>query len=339
VSNIANISTKRNRSTAPDRATQLDIYRCMALIAYNDEAVRNAIRANQLQMPYYSPRGQEVIPAAISVSLNQDDYICTGFRGTHDMLAKGIPLRLLWAEMAGKVTGACKGKGGPMHITHPQSGIMLATGVVGATMPIANGLAWASKLSKDGRVTVAYFGDGASNIGAFHESLNLASAWKLPVLFVCQNNQFAANTRFENFTSVDEISRRADGYAMPGITVDGNNPLAMYSVAIQAIDRARAGDGPTLIEAITFRFHGHVFGYPEPIESEEETAEALARDPLPAFRARLIAQGIASEKSLSAMEAEISSQINDAIEFAFSSENPPPEELIRDVYANAEARP
>jgi len=334
---IVSISAKRNRSSAPDRETQLEIYRRMALIAYNDEAVRNAIRCGQLQLPYYSPRGQEVIPSAISVSLNRDDYICTSFRGTHDMLAKGIPLRLLWAEMAGKVTGAGKGKGGPMHITHPETGIMLTTGIVGASMPIANGLAWASKLDGGQRVTVAYFGDGASNIGAFHESLNLASAWKLPILFVCQNNQFAAHTRCETFTSVDEISRRADGYAMPGITVDGNNPFAMYAVAREAIERARTGGGPTLIEALTFRLHGHVFGYPDPIVSEEEAVEALARDPLPLFRARLLIQGIANEKTLAAMESEIAAEIKDALEFALNSENPPLNELIRDVYADSEA--
>jgi len=304
----------------------------MALIARNDEAARRVIRSGRLQMPYYSPRGQEVIPSAISVNLGNDDYICTIYRGTHDMLAKGLPLRLLWAEIAGKLTGTCKGKGGPMHITHPETGIMVTTGVVGSSMPIANGLAWASKLSGNGRVTIAYFGDGASNIGAFHESLNLASLWKLPVIFVCQNNRFAEHTRYEAGTSVDRIAKRAAGYSMPGYTVDGNDPFEMYAAARQAIGRARAGEGPTLLEALTFRFHGHVFGDTDPYMSKEEKAAALERDPLPAYRKRLIADGVATEDTLSAMEAQISADIEDAIEFALSSEDPPLEELTTDVY-------
>jgi len=319
-------------SVRPDPVTQLEMYRRMALIARNDEAARRVIRSGRLQMPYYSPRGQEVIPSAISVNLGNDDYICTIYRGTHDMLAKGLPLRLLWAEIAGKVTGTCKGKGGPMHITHPETGIMVTTGVVGSSMPIANGLAWASQLSGNGRVTIAYFGDGASNIGAFHESLNLASLWKLPVIFVCQNNRFAEHTRYEAGTSVDRIAKRAAGYSMPGYTVDGNDPFEMYAAARQAIGRARAGEGPTLLEALTFRFHGHVFGDTDPYMSKEEKATALERDPLPAYRKRLIADGVATEDTLSAMEAQISADIEDAIEFALSSEDPPLEELTTDVY-------
>src|SRR5271165_4590684 len=231
----------------PDAATQLDIFRRMALIKANDERSRKVIRSGRLVMPYYSPRGQEVIPSAVSANLTDDDYICTIYRGTHDMLAKGVPLKDLWAELAGRVTGTCKGKGGPMHITHPNSGVMVTTGIVGSSMLIANGLAWGSQLRGDGRVTVAYFGDGASNIGAFHEALNLASIWKLPVIFVCQNNRFAEHTRYENCTSTDKISKRAIGYGMPGYTVDGNDPFEMYATVHEAIERARNGEGPTLI--------------------------------------------------------------------------------------------
>ena len=316
----------------PDRETQLDIYRRMVLIARNDDAARRVIRSGRLQMPYYSPRGQEVIPSAVSVNLRKDDTICTIYRGTHDMLAKGLPLRLLWAEIAGKVTGTCKGKGGPMHITHPETGIMVTTGIVGSSMPIANGLAWASKLSGKDRVTVAYFGDGASNIGAFHEALNLASLWKLPVLFVCQNNRFAEHTRYEVGTSVDRVAKRAVGYGMPGYTVDGNDPFEMYAAARQAVERARAGEGPTLLEAMTFRFHGHVFGDADPYMTKEEKAAAIARDPLPAYRARLITEGTASEEALAALEAKISAEIEDAIEYALSSKDPSLEELTTDVY-------
>jgi pyruvate dehydrogenase E1 component alpha subunit len=273
-----------------------------------------------------------VIPSAISVCLNDDDYICTIYRGTHDSLAKGVPVKLLWAELAGRVTGTCKGKGGPMHITHPASGVMVTTGIVGSSMPIANGLAWASQLSGDGRVTVAYFGDGASNIGAFHESLNLASLWKLPVVFVCSNNRYAEHTKTSVGTAIDKIARRADSYTMPGVHVDGNDPIAMYEAARTAIDRARAGEGPTLIEAMTFRFFGHVFGDADAYMDEGEREAHMAKDPYPAFRAALIAAGEATEAQLAAIEEEIRVEVEEAVEFAFSSDYPDPVEVYRDVY-------
>jgi pyruvate dehydrogenase E1 component alpha subunit len=320
-------------AAVPDAATQLEIYRRMNLIMQNDEASRKIIRSGRLMMPYYSPRGQEVIPSAISVNLNDDDKICTIYRGIHDMLAKGVPLKLLWAEIAGRVTGTCKGKGGPMHITHPASGAILTTGIVGSSMPIANGLAWAAKLDKSRRVAIAYFGDGASNIGAFHESLNLASLWKLPVIFVCQNNRFAEHTRYQNGTSVDKISKRAIGYNMPGFTVDGNDPYAMYEAANTAINRARDGEGPTLIEALTFRFFGHVMGDDDSYMTKDEKAAAMAKDPVPLFRAKLIETGVATEEQLAGIEAKIGADIQEAIEFALASDMPPIEELTRDVYA------
>ena len=254
------MTTQPVPAPTPDAATLVDIYRRAALIKANDEKFRSVIKSGRMQVVYYSPRGQEIIPSAVSVNLSDDDYICTIYRGIHDMIAKGVPLDLLWAEIAGKATGTCKGKGGAMHITHPATGIMVTTGIVGSSMPIANGLAWASQIRRDKRVTVAYFGDGASNIGAFHESLNLASVWKLPVVFVCQNNGYAEHTRYELGTSATHIADRAVGYGMPGVTVDGNDATAMYQAARQAVERARAGEGPTLIEAKTFRFMGHVFG-------------------------------------------------------------------------------
>jgi pyruvate dehydrogenase E1 component alpha subunit len=274
-----------------------------------------------------------VIPAAISSLLNDDDVICTIYRGIQDMVAKGMPLRPLWAEIAGRVDGTCKGKGGAMHLTHPETGVMVTTGIVGASMPIANGFAWAAQLDRSKRVAVAYFGDGASNIGAFHESLNLASLWKLPVIFVCANNRFAEHTRFENGTAVDQISRRAIAYGMPGVTVDGNNPDEMYAAAHEAIARARAGEGPTLIEAMTFRFMGHVFGDDDKYMDKAEKEAALAADPLPALRARLIAEKIADEAALAKMQDEIEAEIQDAVEFALASPQPGAEELRRDVFA------
>ena len=317
---------------APTAAEKVAIFRKMSLLKQNDERFRSVIKSGRLTMPYYSPRGQEVIPSAISVCLNDDDYICTIYRGTHDSLAKGVPVKLLWAELAGRATGTCKGKGGPMHITHPDSGVMVTTGIVGSTMPIANGLAWASQIRGDGRVTIAYFGDGASNIGAFHESLNLASLWKLPVIFVCSNNGYAEHTKTSVGTAIDQISRRADSYTMPGIHVDGNDPVAMYGAARTAIERARAGDGPTLIEAKTFRFFGHVFGDADGYMDEGERASHMDKDPYPLFRADLIKANEATEEQLAAIEEEIKAEIAEAVQFAFDSSYPDAIEIYRDVY-------
>ena len=274
----------------PDRKTLVEMYRKATLIKQNDERFRSVIKAGVLVMPYYSARGQEIIPAAVSVNLNKSDYIVTIYRGIHDSIAKGVPLKPLWAELAGRVTGTCKGKGGPMHITHPESGVMVTTGIVGSSMPIANGLAWASQLKGDGKVSVANFGDGAANIGAFHEALNLASLWKLPVVFVCQNNGYAEHTKYELGTAVANIADRAASYTMPGFTVDGNDPIAMWRVARDAIARARKGDGPTLIEAKTFRFFGHIYGDMDGYMDKAEKAAAMAKDPVPAFRNWLIAE-------------------------------------------------
>lgn len=328
------MSTSLSLSARPDAATLLEIYRRAALIKANDEKFRSVIKSGRMQVVYYSPRGQEIIPSSVSVNCTDEDYICTIYRGIHDMIAKGVPLDVLWAEIAGKATGTCKGKGGPMHITHPATGVMVTTGIVGSSMPIANGLAWASQIDGNKRVTVAYFGDGASNIGAFHESLNLAAVWKLPVVFVCQNNGYAEHTRYELGTSAAKISDRALGYNIPGVTVDGNDPVAMYAAAREAIERARAGEGPTLIEAKTYRFMGHVFGDADGYMDKEEKKAAMQRDPVPALRARLLEEGVATEAVLSEMEARIAGDIEAAVEFALGSPVPSIEELNRDVFAD-----
>jgi pyruvate dehydrogenase E1 component alpha subunit len=320
-------------SSVPSQAVLVDLYRRMTLIKQTDERFRAVIKAGRIVAPYYSPRGQEVIPSAVSVNLRDTDYICTIYRGFHDMLAKGVPLDLLWAEVAGKVTGTCKGKGGPMHITHPASGVMVTTGVVGSSMPIANGLALAAQIRGEDRVAVAYFGDGASNIGAFHESLNMASVWKLPVVFVCQNNRYGEHTKYAVATSARQISDRAAGYQMPGVTVDGNDPLAMYAVAKDAIDRARSGGGPTLIEAMTFRFHGHVFGDMDGYMDKGEKDTAMSRDPVPAFRDWLVQNGHAADAELASLESSIEKQLDAAVDFALASGPPDIAELRRDVFA------
>jgi pyruvate dehydrogenase E1 component alpha subunit len=311
----------------------LDLYRRACLIRQCGDRFASVIRSGRIVAPYYSARGQEIVAASIGAVLRRDDYLITIYRGIHDQLAKGVPLRELWAEYAGRATGSCKGKGGPMHITHPECGVVVTTGVVGSGIPIANGLAWASLVKKDGRVTVTSFGDGASNIGAFHEGLNLASLWKLPVVFICQNNGYAEHTKYENGTASRTVAARASSYDMPGVRVDGNDPVAMWHAARSAVECARAGGGPTLIEAMTFRFEGHVFGDAGDYIGKDEYAAALARDPVPALRNRLLADGLAQETELEAMEADIEAQITEAVTFALASPYPGVEELRRDVLA------
>jgi len=320
---------------SPDGSIQLEIFRKMALLKANDERSRKVITTGRLVMPYYSYRGQEVIPSALAVNLKDTDYLCTIYRGIHDMLAKGLPLKDLWAEIAGRVDGTCKGKGGPMHLTDVKHGVMVTTGIVGASMPIANGLAWASQLRGEDRVSVATFGDGASNIGAFHESLNLAAVWKLPTIFLCQNNLYGEHTAYAKATGAKQIADRGLAYGIPGVRVDGNDPIAMYSAAREAVERARAGEGPTLIEAVTFRFHGHVFGDKGGYIPKEELEQAIANDPYPRFRAKLIADGIASEEELAAIEAGFEKDLDEAVDHALSSPFPGLEELTSDVYGAA----
>jgi TPP-dependent pyruvate/acetoin dehydrogenase alpha subunit len=327
------MTTTPTNAALPSAGIQLDIFRRMLRIERNDDATRKQIRLGRITAPYYSGRGQEVIPATISSLMTKDDKICTIYRGIHDMVGKDMPLRPLWAEICGRVDGTCKGKGGPMHLTHPETGVMVTTGIVGSSMPIANGLAWAALLDGSKQVTVAYFGDGASNIGAFHEALNLAALWKLPVIFVCQNNGYGEHNRLENHMAVDLISKRAAGYGMPGFTVDGNDPFDMYAHAHAAIERARAGEGPTLLECKTFRFMGHVFGDTDAYMLEGEKAAHMEKDPLPLFRAKLIASGVATEAQLVEMQTAIEAEVDDAIEFAMACEFPGVEELRRDVFA------
>jgi pyruvate dehydrogenase E1 component alpha subunit len=318
----------------PAGETLLAIYRKMTVIKLNDDRIVALLKAGRLVMPYYSPRGQECIPAAISVLLADSDYIVTTYRGIHDMLAKGVPPKLLWAELAGRATGTCKGKGGPMHITHPESGCMVTTGVVGSSMPIACGLALAAQQRREKRVTIANFGDGAANIGAFHESLNLAAVWKLPVIFVCQNNRYAEHTAYSKGTSVERISDRAAAYNIPGVRVDGNDPIAVYAAARRAIERARNGSGPTLIEALTFRFNGHLLGDTGEYIPKAEYAAALAADPYPRYRAWLIENRHAGSTQLDSVDSQVRAELEEAIKFAFESPFAEVSEIKRDVYAH-----
>jgi TPP-dependent pyruvate/acetoin dehydrogenase alpha subunit len=317
----------------PDRTALLAMFEKQTLIKQCDERFRSMLMSGQIALIYYSPRGQECISAGYSVHLRPDDYVVATYRGLHDHLAKGVPLNDLWAEFLGKSTGTCKGKGGPMHITHPSSGVMVTTGIVGSGIPIANGLALASQLSGTDQVTFVNFGDGASNIGAFHEGLNMAAVWKLPVVFVCQNNQYGEHTPMAMATAVDKISKRGAAYTMPAVTVDGNDPIAMWRAAGEAVERARNGGGPTLIEAVTYRFWGHLMGDAMEYMPKEERKAAMDADPVPRYRQWLIDNGHATEDELAAIEAQKNVEIDAAVEFAVNSPEPELSELYTDIYA------
>jgi acetoin:2,6-dichlorophenolindophenol oxidoreductase subunit alpha len=314
-----------------DRDTLLDIFTRTMKIAHFDEKVRGLIAGGTMATMYYTVRGQELVSAAAMTALNKDDYLVTTYRGQHDQIAKGVPLGPLLAEIAGRQTGTCKGKGGAMHITHPDSGVMVTTGVVGSGLPIANGLAMAAQNKKDGRIAVTCFGDGATNIGAFHEALNMAELYKLPVIFICQNNRYGEHTAFADHTKVDSIVTRATAYGMKGVKVDGNDAIAMYEAVREAAERARAGDGPTLIEAMCYRMMGHFFGADFSYMPKEHLEEMQREDPLPRIR-KLLLDHQFTEAELDAVVSGIEAEVEAAVSFAMESPMADPAELKKDVY-------
>ena len=314
-----------------DREKLLDIYTRTMRVARSDEKFRSLLMTGKLAVLYYTYRGQELASAAMMAALEPSDYLVTTYRGQHDQIAKGVPLGPLYAEIAGRVTGTCKGKGGSMHITHPATGVMVTTGVVGSGLPIANGLALASQNRGDKRVTVTCFGDGATNIGAFHEAMNMAQLWQLPVIFFCQNNRYGEHTAFADHTKVGSIAERAKAYNMRAVTVDGNDAEAMYGAAREAVDRARAGEGPTLIEAMCYRMLGHFFGADFSYMPPEHLAEMAAADPLPRLRTLMLERQF-TEAELDEIVAGIEAELDAAVEFAFASALPGPEELTLDVF-------
>jgi TPP-dependent pyruvate/acetoin dehydrogenase alpha subunit len=316
-----------------ENQTRMRIYETMSKIHQTDAQVRSLLMSGKITIIYYSPRGQEAVPSAVAAALEADDYTVTTYRGIHDSIAAGASLDEILAEMLGKATGTSKGKGGPMHLSDPDSGLMVTTGIVGGGLPIANGIALACQLKSLNRVTVCYFGDGATNIGAFHEALNLAAVWSLPVVFVCQNNEYGEYTPRVDTQRVSKISQRADAYGIAGVTVDGNDPDATYLVARDAVQRARTGGGPTLIEAMTYRFMGHLFGDQMPYMPKEELQARMSADPVPRYRERLIADAVATDSELDALDQRLGDELVRAVEGALAAPLPPLEELFTDVYA------
>ena len=317
--------------TGPEARERM--YSVMTLIKACDERLRKGISTGEFMTVYWPPRGQEAIAAGIAVTLRPDDRLVTTYRGLHDLIAKGVPLREVLGEMLGRQAGACRGKGGTMHVTSPEAGVMLSTGIVGAGIPVAVGLALAARRQGSDRVVAVTFGDGASNTGSFHEAANLAATWQLPVVLVCQNNRYAEMTPASHTMRVERIADRAGAYAMPGQQLDGNDPVAVAEALGAAVARARAGGGPTLLECLTYRFNGHFFGDPMAYSPKQELEDAIAADPVPRFRARLLAEGTLDEPRLAAIEAEAERAVEEALQDVLAGPPPGLDELERDVYA------
>jgi len=318
----------------PSPDVQRRIYALMALMKAADDRLSKGIATGEFMCVYWPSRGQEAIAAAMGVSLRDDDQLVTTYRGLHDLIGKGVALEEIYGEMMGRTAGASRGKGGTMHIASPDDGVMLSTGIVGAGPPVAVGLALAAKRKGLDRVTVVSFGDGATNTGSFHEAANMAALWDLPMVFLCQNNRYAEMTPTEDTMKLERVADRAAGYGMPGVRVDGNDPLAVKAALGEALERARRGDGPTFIECVTFRFRGHYFGDRMPYIPQAQLAEAMTADPVPRFRNHLADAGICGEDELNRIDEDALTTVETALTRVMSADSPSIEELDRDVYAS-----
>lgn len=277
--------------------------------------------------------GQEAVGAGVCAALQPQDAIITNHRSHSHLLAKGADPNALMAEIFGKKTGCNKGKSGTLHLAVPEINAPCTTTVVGGGPPIAVGRAFAQQYRKEQSVTVCFIGDGAANEGSFHEALNLASIWNLPVIFVCENNLYAGAQRLEEHTKVKNIADRAAGYAMPGVVVDGNDALAVYASALEARDRALAGAGPTLIEYKTYRWRGHGENDLQLYQPKEEITAWQATCPIPKLRGDMLAEGLISADELKEMERHTETVVQAAIRFAEESPYPEPDEALEDVFA------
>jgi pyruvate dehydrogenase E1 component alpha subunit len=312
-----------------------DILERMLRIRRFEEAVGQLQAAGELPGAVHLYIGQEAVAAGFCAALGDRDYLASNHRGHGHIVAKGGDVGRCLAEILGRRDGYCGGKGGSMHLADMGLGIIGANGIVGAGMPIATGAALAASIRGSDEVSVCFFGDGAANQGTFHESLNLAAIWKLPVVFVCENNGFQELTRTERVVAGDSIASRAAGFGIPGVRVDGNDAAEVHRVATEAIARARKGDGPTLVEAVTFRIHDHSEGLEAvagPSRTQEELASWRERDPIAALRTRLLTDG-ASEADLDAIGAAVDEEVAAGLAFARASEIPDPSTAFTEMWA------
>jgi TPP-dependent pyruvate/acetoin dehydrogenase alpha subunit len=309
----------------------LEMYATMWRIRAFEEAVSVLFREGRIVGFAHVSIGQEAVPTGACLALGPKDYITASHRGHGQIAARGAHLDLMMAELYGKATGYCRGKGGSVHLADFERGILGANGIVGAGIVIAAGAALSAKMRKSGQVALAFFGDGAVNQGAFHEGLNIAAVWKLPAIFVCENNRYAVSMAVEQATGGGSIVARAAAYGMPGMQVDGQDVLAVYAAVGAAVARARAGEGPTLIECRTYRFHGHWEGEATDLRRREEIAAWKARCPIARLGNRLLEAKMARQEQLEALRQKALGEMAAAIRFAESSPEPSPQDALEDV--------
>jgi acetoin:2,6-dichlorophenolindophenol oxidoreductase subunit alpha len=313
----------------------LDTYRTMRTIRSFEQTLNELSQAGRVPGFLHLYAGEEAIAAGVCCSLGDDDYVTSTHRGHGHSIAKGVDLNAMMAEIFGKDAGVCRGKGGSMHIADVGKGMLGANGIVGGGIPLAIGAALSAKVRKTGVVAIAFFGDGASNQGAFHESLNIASILKLPAVFVIENNGYGEATPVEYHVNIHDLAARATSYGIPGVIADGMDFFDVFEKASTAIERARRGEGPTLIECKTYRYFGHYIGDPLTYRSKEETEKVRStRDPIDNFAKRVVSDGKISASELRALDDQVSKAIAEAVKFAEASPTPRVSELLTDVYVD-----
>ncbi|HEY82443.1 MAG TPA: thiamine pyrophosphate-dependent dehydrogenase E1 component subunit alpha [Dehalococcoidia bacterium] len=310
-----------------------ELYRTMVRIRRFEERVAREFAEGNIPGSVHLYIGEEAVATGAIAHLRKDDYIMSTHRGHGHLIAKGGDPRLMMAELFAKKTGYCLGKGGSMHIASLDIGMLGAAGIVGSGIPIATGAGLSAKLRGTDQVTICFFGDGAANIGRFHEGINLASVWCLPVVFVCENNLWAVSVPTSCSLSVPNVADRAAGYGIPGVVVDGMDVMAVYEAAGEAVARARRGEGPTLIEAKTYRFRGHFEGDAGTYRPKEEVEEWLKRDPVNNFKEKLIKMKVLTEKEAEEIDQAAREEMDEAVKFALESPFPEPEEALKNVYS------
>ena len=311
----------------------IDMYRAMVRIRFFEERVVKEFAAGNIPGFVHVYSGEEAVAVGACANLTTDDYITSTHRGHGHLIAKGGKADRMMAELYGKKTGYNKGKGGSMHIAEVDIGILGADAIVGGGIPIAGGAALSAKMRGTDQVAICFLGDGATNNARFHEGVNLASIWKLPVVYVIENNMYAETTPVSYAMNIPNIADRAVSYGIPGVTVDGNDVLAVYEAVGEAVARARKGEGPTLVECKTCRHHGHFEGDTMTYRTKEEVEECKKKDPIPRFRKKLVEMEALTEKDADKVEQEVAKEIDEAVKFAVESPLPAPEEALEDVYA------
>jgi len=310
----------------------VELYTTMKRIRMFEERVSELFAGGKIPGFVHLYVGEEAVAAGVCAALKPEDYITSTHRGHGHLIAKGGDLKLMMAELFGKKTGYCKGKGGSMHIAAIELGMLGANGIVGGGPPIAAGAALAAQYQGKDSVAICFFGDGASNQGTTHEAMNLAACWKLPAVFVVENNQFGEFTHQSKHQTIEDIADRAAGYDIPGVVVDGNDVMAVYEAASEAVSRARQGKGPTLLECKTYRVRGHFEGDAMAYRDPEEAKEWMAKDPIERFQDKLLEKGILTLKDQEKIKSAIEKELEEAVRFADESPFPDPGELTTDVY-------